>query len=237
MKICAVVLAGGMGKRMNVPIPKCIYPFLNKPMIEYIIDALNDANIYDICVVTGYKKEEIMNTLKDKVIYSFQPILNGTAGALISTVPYFKEKEGYMIIIPGDMPFIDKEIIDILIKTHILNNNDLTVVTTIMDEPFGYGRIIKKNNQLISIVEELDATPNQKKIKEVNSGIYMINVDLLEEALFEISNNNKQNEYYLTDIVKVLSIKKQVSTCYIKDSYKLTGINDLKTLKKLEEII
>lgn len=236
MNVCALVLAAGRGKRMQCDIAKCAYPFLGKPIITYIIDTLNKIEINDICVVVGYKKEQIMDILKDRVIYTYQPIINGTAGAVISSKPFWKEKNKIMLIILGDMPLIDKDVIYKLITTHINENNDLTIATTILNNPYGYGRIIKDKGT-ISIIEEKDATTKEKEIKEVNSGLFAININVLEEAINKIDNNNNQNEYYITDIVKILSINKKVSTCIIEDSIKLMGINNLESLKKLEEII
>ena len=235
MDICAVILAAGKGRRMKCDSAKCAYPFLGKPIITYIIDALHLSNINDICVVVGYKKEQIMNILNDSVVYAYQPLINGTAGAVISSKPYWNNKHGTMIIILGDMPLIDNNIINQILDKHIINQNDLTIASTILDDPYGYGRIIHNNDKIL-IKEEKDATLKEKQIKEVNSGLFVVNIDVLSDALNKIDNLNNQHEYYLTDIVKILSIDKKVSTCLIKDSIKLMGINNLETLKKLEEI-
>lgn len=236
MKICAVILAGGKGTRMHSDIPKAIYPYKTKPMITYIIDALRKSLINDICVVTGYQKEKIIDVLQDQVVYTYQPIINGTASALLATKPYFQNKKGYMIILPADMPLIDDLVIKQLISTNKKNLDDITIVTTYQDNPYGYGRIIRKNKKIIEIKEEKDANQQEKQIKEINSGIYMIKIKLIEKALTKINCHNKQNEYYLTDIIKILNQYK-ISSCLIKDSHKLIGINDINTLKKLEENI
>lgn len=235
MNICAVVLAGGKGTRMHTDIAKCVYPIKNKPMITYIIETLNKCNIDDICVVVGYKKEQIMDVLQSQVVYAYQSIQDGTASALQCASSYWKNKNGLIIILPGDIPFITKDIIEEAINEHIISCNDLTIISTILDNPTGYGRIIKDKN--IYIKEEKDASIEELKIKEVNTGIYIINSDLLENSLSKISNQNYQHEYYLTDIVKVLSSSKLVGTYFEKDYQKLIGINDLYTLKKCEDII
>lgn len=234
MDICALVLSAGKGRRMNTDIAKCAYPFLGKPIITYIIDTLKNMNI-DICVVVGYKKEQIMDILKDSVSYAYQPIINGTAGAVKAAKTYWKNKNGIILIMLGDMPLIDQEIIKKLITTHLNEHNDLTIATTILDNPTGYGRIIK-NNKII-IREEKDASKSEKLIKEVNSGLFVINKEALDMAIDKIENNNNQKEYYITDIVSILSENKKVSTCLFKESKKLMGINNIETLKKLEEII
>ena len=234
--ISAVIFSAGKGTRMNIDISKCAYPFLEKPMILRIVEEIKKIT-NDICVVVGYKKENIQDILKDTVTYAYQKEQKGTAHALLSSIDFWKNKKGTLLILLGDTPLIDSNIINELLNTHKKENNDMTIITTILDNPTGYGRIIRENHNIKKIKEEKELNKIEKNIKEINTGIYAINIDILEDALLKINNNNKNKEFYLTDIVEILSKDKKVGTCFINEKYKLEGVNDLKTLTKLENII
>lgn len=133
------------------------------------------------------------------------------------------------------MPLIDYHTINDLVNQHINSGNYLTVVTTIVDNPTGYGRILRKSGQITKIVEEKDATQNQKQIKEINTGLYCINTDILKDALLKIKNDNSKHEYYLTDIIEILSTTKKVNAFLANNDFKLTGINDLYALAEVEK--
>lgn len=237
MDYSAIILAAGKGTRMRSELPKCACKLLGKPMINYILEALREASIKDICVILGHKREILEDILKDSVEYAYQAEQLGTGHAVICAKDYYAKQNGLILIFPGDMPLIKGSTIKELIDTHINNKNDLTVVSTIVNNPFGYGRIVKENNQVLRIVEEKEATEEEKKIKEINAALYCINANLLEDALSKINNNNNKGEYYLTDIVEILAPNKKVDTFIIKDPLELTGINDPETLKQVEEEI
>jgi len=238
MKNYAIVLAAGKGTRMKTDLPKCAYPLLKKPMIVYIVENLKKTTSVDeIITVVGHKKEVIKNILNSRVSYAMQEEQLGTGHAVLMAKDLVKE-QGQTIILPGDMPLIDQSILQEAMDYHESSQNDLTVVSTIMHEPEGYGRIIKRNEQLEAIVEEKDATEKEKEIKEVNTGIYIVDNDLLFDSLEKVTNDNAQNEYYLTDIVKVFKEdKKRISTFVLRKSYKAMGINDLYALSQAEAIL
>ena len=237
MKDCnAIILAAGKGTRMLSELPKCAYPFYGKPMIVYIINMCKKIQIYYICVVFGYTKESIENLLQDKVKYACEKDQLGTANAVLAAKDFLeKHNEGITIIFPGDMPLIDGDVINNLIREHIENNNDLTILTTQIKNPTGYGRIIRQDGQIIKIIEEKDADDSVKAINEINTGLYCITTNLLEKALSKVDNNNNKGEYYLTDIVKILSGDKKVKAYLTEYDFKLTGINDLYTLSLVEK--
>ena len=237
MKDCnAIILAAGKGTRMLSELPKCAYPFYGKPMIVYIINMCKKIQIDDICVVVGHKKESIENLLQDKVKYAYQKEQLGTANAVLAAKDFLeKHNEGITLIFPGDMPLIDGDVINNLIREHIENNNDLTILTTQIKNPTGYGRIIRQDGQIIKIIEEKDADDSVKAINEINTGLYCITTNLLEKALSKVDNNNNKGEYYLTDIVKILSGDKKVKAYLTEYDFKLTGINDLYTLSLVEK--
>lgn len=233
MDVQAVILAAGKGSRMKSSIAKCIYPFYKKPMIEYIIDALNESNVNSICVVVGYLKEEVMKTIKKDVCFVEQSNPLGTAHALYCAKEFYN-KAPVCLVLPSDIPLINNEIITNLINYHKRNNNDFTVLTTHKDNPYGYGRIVMENNGIVKIVEEQSCLETEKCIKEINSGIYCINTSFLDEALEVILRKETTKEYYLTDIIEVLK-GKRLGIYHIEDDICVTGINDIKTLNKLEK--
>ena len=237
MKDCnAIILAAGKGTRLLSELPKCAYPFYGKPMIVYIINMCKKIQIDDICVVVGHKKESIENLLQDKVKYAYQKEQLGTANAVLAAKDFLeRHNEGITLIFPGDMPLIDGDVINNLIREHIENNNDLTILTTQIKNPTGYGRIIRQDGQIIKIIEEKDADDSVKAINEINTGLYCITTNLLEKALSKVDNNNNKGEYYLTDIVKILSGDKKVKAYLTEYDFKLTGINDLYTLSLVEK--
>ena len=183
--IHAVILAAGKGTRMNSELPKCAIPFLGKPMAKFIVDDCESLGIEDIVLVVGYKKEELIEIFKNdkKVKFAHQLQQLGTGDAVKASHDYLSNLDGLTLIFPGDMPLVGTEIIDDLVKTHISNNNDLTVVTTIYDDPKAYGRIYRENGLVKKIVEFKDCTEEQKLIKEVNSGLFCCDTKLLFDAL------------------------------------------------------
>lgn len=231
-----IILAAGKGTRMNSDLPKCALSFCGKPMIEYIANSCKKASLDDLIVVVGHKKEEIMKVLGDGVKYVYQEHQLGTADAALKAEKVLLNKEGLCLVFPGDMPLIDESIITGLIKHHQENNNALTVVTTVLNDPMYYGRIYKENGQVKRIIEYKDCTELEKQIKEINSALYCVDLKLMFDALHKVGNNNNSNEYYFTDIVEILSKDYKVDSYIVDDSRKLIGINDMETLKKVEGI-
>lgn len=231
----AIILAAGKGTRMKTELPKCAFPLLKKPMVTYIIEALESISIDQIICVVGHKKEVLQDILKDRVKYAIQEEQLGTGHAVKCALDFIDDN-GYTIILPGDTPLIDKEILDQLIEVHKSNKNDFTIGTIVLDNPFGFGRIVRdSSNSILRIVEEKDASEEERKIKEINTGLFLVDNFLLKKALLEIKNNNAKGEYYLTDIVEILSKEAKIGTFTIKDTYKLNGINDLYTLSLVEK--
>lgn len=219
---------------MNLDIPKCSLNLLDKPLIEYLYDSVSKIkDIDNIYSVVGYKKEIIEGILKDKVKYIYQDKIEGTGYAMKCVTNYLDTK-GYSLIIPGDTPLIETDILSKLIDKHITKHNDLTILTTTLLNPSSYGRIIRKFNKVKEIKEELNLSKKEKNIKEVNTSIYCINNKVLKDNIFKLKKDNIKNEYYLTDIVKIISNKYKIDTLIINNNYKLLGINDLFTLNTIE---
>jgi bifunctional UDP-N-acetylglucosamine pyrophosphorylase/glucosamine-1-phosphate N-acetyltransferase len=238
MKNYAIVLAAGKGTRMKTELPKCAFPIIKKPMIEYIYENIEKSLIDETTVVVGYQKEVLMDILKDKVSYAVQNQQLGTGHAVLSTKDIMKEKEGTTIILLGDMPLIDHKVIDKIIKYHRDCDNDLTVITTKYDNPKGYGRIIRDENRIIeAIVEHNDCTIEQKRINEVNTGLYVVDNKLLFEAVEKIEVNERKGEYYLTDIVSIMQKDYRVDAFELWDNEKVMGVNDLYSISIAEKYL
>jgi len=237
MRKYAIILAAGKGTRMKTELPKCAYPLLKKPMIAYIVENLKNTELLDeLIVVVGHKKDVIKEILNDTVTYAFQDEQLGTGHAVLMAKDKVTDKDGFTIILPGDMPLINDAVIRDAINVHNDNKNDLTLVTTFLDDPYGYGRIIRNgDDSLHAIVEERETDCKQKLIKEINTGIFIVKNDVLFAALSKVDNNNSKGEYYLTDIVKILKSESvQMGTYILKDSYKAMGVNDLYALSIAE---
>lgn len=235
MKKYAIILAAGKGTRMHNELPKCAYPFLGKPMVSYIIDACKESEIDEIIVVVGYKKEIMIEVIDPMCKIAVQEEQLGTGHAVMAASDAVMPKEGLTLIFLGDMPLIDRELVKNLVNHHLSKENDLTVVTTIMEDAAKYGRIYRENGMIKKIVEYKDCTPQQLEIKEINSGLFCVDTKLLFEGLKEIKNVNAQNEYYLTDLVEILGKSHRVDSYVLEDDFILTGINDIESLKKAEE--
>ncbi|MDD3122716.1 MAG: bifunctional UDP-N-acetylglucosamine diphosphorylase/glucosamine-1-phosphate N-acetyltransferase GlmU [Candidatus Izemoplasmatales bacterium] len=237
MKKYAIVLAAGKGTRMKTELPKCAYPLLRKPMIAYIVENIRNSNKFDeIIVVVGHKREVIQDILGDTVTYVVQEQQLGTGHAVMVCKPYIKDMNGDCIILPGDMPLVDDIVIEKAISEHHDRRHDLTIVTTKIEDPEGYGRIIRnESGYLDSIIEHHEATSSQRMISEINTGMYVVNTKILFESLKKVTNQNSKNEYYLTDIVNIMQQKNHViGTYYLLDSYKSIGVNDLYALSIAE---
>ncbi|MBR2284399.1 MAG: bifunctional UDP-N-acetylglucosamine diphosphorylase/glucosamine-1-phosphate N-acetyltransferase GlmU [Ruminococcus sp.] len=203
----AVILAGGQGKRMKAEIPKPLFRVLGEPMLEWVISACEDAGISDICVVKGYKEELIEEYLGGRYTTALQAERLGTGHAVMQAVPFLEEgledaPDGNTLVLCGDAPFIDPVTIKESLILHRQNGNAVTVITAELDDPTGYGRVIRSGGGSISaIVEHKDATDEQRAVREVNSGAYWFRTADLIQLLGRLTNDNVQHEYYLTDTV------------------------------------
>ncbi|MFA5692421.1 MAG: bifunctional UDP-N-acetylglucosamine diphosphorylase/glucosamine-1-phosphate N-acetyltransferase GlmU [Acholeplasmataceae bacterium] len=234
----ALVLAAGKGTRMKTDIPKVAYPILKKPIIEYIVENIEKSIIDETYLILGYKKEVVEDIIKDRAKYIYQEEQLGTGHAALQAAPILKDKKGTTFIIPGDTPLIWYKHINRFFKTHEENGNDLTVVTTYPDDPEGYGRIIRNDQKMIvDIVEERNANSYQKEIKEVNSGIYLVNNEVFFKLLKDIPKNPVTNEYYITDMIKLMKKDYKVGAYTIKNSSVVMGVNDLYQVSKAEKYL
>ena len=227
--INAIILAAGKGTRMKTELPKCAFPIFEKPMINYIMEALDKTLVEKRIVVVGYKKEVFYDILKD-VTFAEQKEQLGTADAVKSALDYLDD--GITLIIPGDTPLINYEKINSLIELELSLKKDIVLLTTNLDDPTGYGRIIREDGRIVRIAEEKDAYEDEKAIKEVNTGIMVVKNSFLKEAIYKIENNNAKKEYYLTDLVY---FTEDIASVILNDNELLYGINDLYALSVVED--
>jgi bifunctional UDP-N-acetylglucosamine pyrophosphorylase/glucosamine-1-phosphate N-acetyltransferase len=238
MKTSAIVLAAGKGTRMKSELPKVLHPVCEKPMILHIIDKLDAIGVQDVIAVVGHKAEKVKEVVGLRVKYAEQTEQKGTGHAVMQAVPFLNE-EGNTLIITGDTPLIQEKTLLSLIENHIQTDNDGTVLITKFDDPTGYGRIIRNSvEEVVGIVEEKDANEEQKKIKEVNTGIFCFKNKALIEGLPLLDSNNIQNEYYLTDMVSIFNKQgKKFGSYLLSDNEQVMGVNDREQLAQAEYIM
>lgn len=238
---CAVILAGGEGKRMKSDKPKTLSEVMDKPMLQWVIDAIRKSGVENICVVKGYKKEcieEYLTTLDYKVSSVFQAERLGTGHAVMMAKNFLIENDGDVIILNGDAPFMDSETIQKAYNQHIATNSSATVISARVENPTGYGRIVREENgSLKAIVEQKDADEETLAINEVNSGGFWFNTSDLLSVLDNIQANNAAKEYYLPDALKLLLANgKAVGAFTAESADTVLGANDPAQLADLNAI-
>jgi len=234
----AIILAGGLGKRMNSEKPKVLLEVLGKPMLSWVTDACVNAGIERICVVKGYGAEMIDDFVAGRFETAYQPERLGTGHAVMCAEDFLRANpESHTFIACGDAPFTDFKTIRAAYEYHKLSDSAVTVVTAEIAEPKGYGRIIRTKTGISGIVEEKDCTPQQRAICEISSGCYWFKTSALLEALPKLTRNNAQGEYYLTDTIEILLKSGKKATAFKTDNADaVLGANDRKGLLKLNEI-
>ena len=237
--VIAVVIAAGKGTRMKSKNSKLIQKIYGKEIIKRAVENVENAGIKDIITVVGYMKEQVKDVLKDRVKYVEQDEALGTGHAVMQAIEYLQGKKGKVVVLCGDVPILRPETISRLINKSIENKESATLLTAIYDEPTGYGRIIRdEGGNVEAIVEEKDASEEQKNIKEINAGVYCFDIEVLIEALKEIKPNNAQGEYYLTDVIEIIGNKGlRTGAVIVEDNTEILGVNDRMQLQMLTKIL
>ena len=234
-----VVLAAGKGTRMNSDLPKVLHKLQSKPLIDYVIDESELLNPKEIILVVGFKKESVIKHTESRINlkYATQIEQLGTGHAVLQTNELLKNRKGHILILYGDVPNIKASTLQPIVSDHISNNRDLTLITAEIDDPTGYGRIIRdKNGNLLKIVEEKDCSDDEKKIKEWNPGIYIFKIPEVFKILNNIKTNNASKEYYLTDAIGLAQQSNmQIKAIKIENSDEVIGVNTADQLKELED--
>jgi bifunctional UDP-N-acetylglucosamine pyrophosphorylase / glucosamine-1-phosphate N-acetyltransferase len=235
-----VILAAGQGTRMKSRLPKVLHRIAGRPMVEYVIRTARSVNPETVTLVVGHQADAVRSQLASHQGLQFavqQPQL-GTAHALQQAEPVLAGKSGTLILLSGDVPLLSPATLQRLLDTHTGANAAATVVTAMVDRPYGYGRIVRTGGHLARIVEERDASPTERAIKEINSGIYAFDLGPLWEALRGIASKNAQGEFYLTDLVAIYHRRKlPVETLVLESVHETRGINSRSELAEVSKIV
>lgn len=238
MKLKTLILAAGKGTRMKSELPKVIHEVNGIPMISKIIKVLEILKPEENILILGHKKEEVLKVVGENADYVVQTEQLGTGHAVLQAKDKLKDYDGDVMILCGDTPLLREETLKELYKFHKDTDSVTTILTSIYDNPFGYGRIVKENGLVKAIVEEKEADAEIKKIKEVNAGVYCFKGRELFEALSKITNNNEKGEYYLTDVIGIqVGEGKQVQSYVLSDNIEILGVNSKVELAQASKVL
>ncbi len=237
--INAVILAAGEGTRMKSKMPKVLHEVMGRPMVKRVVDTAKELGAKNICVVTGHMSETVQEALKDEgVNFAVQEKQLGTGHAVMQAEEYINENEDVLILY-GDTPLIKAETLEKLIEYHRNENNGVSIISAVVENSAGYGHIIRdKDGNFVKNVEYKDATPEEKLVKEINSGIYCFKGSSLKKALKLITNDNAQGEYYLPDALEIiLKSGEKVNAMTIGDVTEFFGVNNRIQLAEANKIM
>lgn len=235
---CALILAAGQGKRIKSDLPKVLHKVCGKEMVNHVIDTLRKGNVEDINVIVGKGAELVKENTKSRdVSYSLQEAQLGTGHAVKCAMDFLKDKKGTVAVFNGDAPLIEEGTIEELFKVHKESGNSATILTSILDDASGYGRIIRSGDEVLKIVEHKDCNEEELKVKEINSGMYCFEIESLVECLGNLSNNNSQGEYYLTDVIGMLKEKDEKVGALVINYEETLGVNSRVQLAEVEAIL
>jgi len=239
--IVTVILAAGKGTRMKSDLVKVLHPLLGLPMLSYPIGlSLNEIKAEKTIVVVGHQADQIKEKFQDpRIHFVLQEEQLGTGHAVMQAIPFLENFTGTVLILYGDVPLVKAETLHSFISTFLGNDSTLSVLTAVVKDPFGYGRIIRDSEGwLEKIVEEKDASEEEKLVREINTGIFCVNVQFLIEGLSQIGKENLQGEYYLTDLVEIARKKGfRCSAHMVADPLEVMGINTRVDLAMAHEVL
>lgn len=236
-----IILAAGQGKRMHSDLPKVLHPVLYRPMLHYVLDVAKALTTGEIIVVVGHGEDKVRAACQgyEGIKFARQEKQLGTADAVRSAGTSLQNKTGPLLVLSGDVMLLQKETLKALFETHKSEKAAATLLTADLDNPTGYGRILREaSGGVTAIREQADCTEAEKKTREVNSGIYCFDTQELFQALDKVSPKNAQGEFYLTDVVSLLvASKKKVMAQKLSNSKEMTGVNDRAALSEVEGIL
>ena len=238
-KNCAVILAAGEGKRMKANKPKPMMEVLDRPMIDWVLDATEASGVNDTILVVGAYGEQLVDHCGDRSAICWQKERLGTGHAVMMALDYLNASDAdNVLILNGDAPFMDAATIAESLALHEANGNAVTVISARLDDPFGYGRIIQgADGSFERIVEQKDATEEEKAIRNVNSGAYWFRREDLIASLGKLTTDNAAHEYYLTDTIYILKQEgKNVGVFVTENADVVLGANDREQLQALNDI-
>ncbi len=231
-----IVLAAGQGKRMKSKLYKVLHKVCGKPMVGHVTDALAEAEIQHTYVVVGHGAEAVQQYLGERVQYVMQQEQLGTGHAVLQAAPLLAEQAGTTVIVCGDTPLIRGETIRRMVELHEESGAAATIMTAVIEDPTGYGRIIRgADGSVARIVEHKDCDEEEAAVREINAGTYVFDNRKLFAALSRVTNDNAQGEYYLTDVFRILSEEQERILAYpIEDITETIGVNDRIALAEAE---
>ena len=240
-KIAVIILAAGMGTRMKSDKAKVLHEITDRPMIVYVVEAARKVAGDNVIVVIGHQGPKVRQSLSDTgdLIFAHQDQQLGTAHAVLCALPHIPAQCEEVVILCGDVPLIQSETIINLVEDHLDNARDISLLAVELDNPHGYGRVVLDNNRSVTaIIEEADATAEQKTIRLINTGIYCINKRFLQEALPKIKSDNAQGELYLTDVMAIgYRDQKRIGVQIGTDFQQILGVNTCRDLELVEGIM
>lgn len=235
-----VVLAAGQGTRMKSRLPKVLHPVAGRPMIERVLQVAETVAPDSITLVIGHQAAAVRQRLAGIPLLQFalqEPQL-GTAHALQQVEPVLSGQQGTLLLLSGDVPLLSPQTLRALVEKHRGSRATATVVTATLERPYGYGRIVRSRGRVARIVEERDASPAERQIKEINSGIYAFELAPLFDALRSIASQNAQGEFYLTDVIAIYRRRKlTVETLLVTDPQEIRGINSRSELAEVSRLM
>lgn len=238
MNKCAIILAAGQGTRIKSKLPKVLHKACGKEMVNHVIDTMRASGLEDVNVIIGKGAELVKEkTASRNVSYSLQEEQLGTGHAVKCAKEFLQGKKGVVAIFTGDAPLIEADTVSKLMETHINENNFATLLTSVIENPTGYGRIIRNNNEVEKIVEHKDCSSEELKVKEINAGMYCFDIESLLLCLDKLSNNNAQGEYYITDVIEMLKNDNKKVGAMITDFEETIGVNSRAELAVVESIL
>lgn len=239
MNNIALILAAGKGTRMKSSKPKVLHEVCGKSLLKHVIDNCKVAGISKIFGIVGYQNEEIQRYIGDEIGYVLQEKQLGTGHAVMQSIPLLQEyKNENVIVLMGDAPLISSKTIENIFKHHCSNNYSATILSAFTESPEGYGRIIRDDmGDFIRIVEHKDASEQELRVKEINSGVYCFKIDHLLNALTKITNDNVQGEYYLTDVHQILAESSHAIGIYQTCENEIKAVNSKWELSQVEKIM
>jgi len=240
-KVAVIILAAGIGTRMKSTKAKVLHEVLGKPMILYVVETAIKVARNDVIVVVGNQADKVRKIVSEKVEveYAYQYKQLGTGHAVSCALPCIPDYCEEVVILCGDVPLLAADTIKRLVDDHVKEKRDISLLAVEMENPKGYGRILLDDrNHVSGIVEESDATDEQKEINMINTGIYCIKKEFLSDSVRKIKSDNAQGEYYLTDIIEIgYKEKKLVGALLSSDNREFFGINSHDDLVEAENIM
>jgi len=235
-----VVLAAGKGTRMKSALPKVLHAAAGRPLIDHVLSSAAALEPASVVVIIGHQTELLQEHFgaHGGVDFAIQEPQLGTGHALLQAEPFLRGKRGTVLLLSGDVPLLRSATVDALVRHHQQHGAAATVLTATVDAPDGYGRIVRENGAIAAIVEHKDASAEQRRIGEINSGVYAFDLAPLFDALRQIGAGNAQGEYYLPDLVRIYRARGlPVETVQLADATEILGVNSRKELAQVSAIL